>query len=135
MTRFMLQIAMLVGVMTVGLGFTTDVHAACGGAICTGRVNRLYTQSLGPTNVYVDTDGIERNLSCTAVAGVYLILSPSQPLFSQVYESLLKAVTFGKPVQIRLPASGPCQIQYVVLERGSTISGSAREGFSEAEEE
>jgi hypothetical protein len=131
----MLQIAMLVGVTAMVLGFTTDVQAECSGHFCTGRVDRLYTSS-GANTVFVGTTGMETNLLCTPHESVYLTLSPTQPLFAQLYDSLLNAVTFRRPVIIRLPDSGSCQISYVVLEEveGFTVSGSASREPLEDEE-
>ena len=135
MTKSRLRIVMLISVITTAvLGVTPDVQAECSGGLCTGRVDRLYTHSSGGV-VYVGTNGTETALTCTPVQGSYLTLRPSQPLFTQLYDSLLKAVTFGKPVIIRLPTTpGPCNIIYVVVERGSTISGIAKEGLLEDEE-
>jgi hypothetical protein len=112
----MLQMAMLTSVMAVVLGFTTDVHAACSGVFCVGRVDRLFPHAT-QNQVFVATDGIETDLSCDPITDIYLRLSPSQPLFTQIYNTLLEAVSRSLSVRIRLPESGVCQIQYVVLIR------------------
>jgi hypothetical protein len=48
MTKAMLQIAMLIGIITVVLGFTTDVQVACSGDFCDGRIDRVYPHPSAP---------------------------------------------------------------------------------------
>lgn len=121
MTKSMLQLAMLIGVITAVLGFTTDVSAECGGNRCTGRIDRLYTSSLAGL-VFVGTDGNENLLAvCNPEDGQYLVLRPNQVLFSEIYASLLEGVTWGRTMIVRVREGvEPCEIAYVVLQRTST---------------
>jgi hypothetical protein len=98
---------------------TTDVQAQCTGNRCNGLVDRLYTDS-SSNSVLVGTNGDEAALLCTPQEGAYLRLFPSQPRFTQIYDSLLEAVTFGRPVRIRVTNSGDCQIVYVILFRSTS---------------
>ena len=49
MTKSMLQLAMLIGVITAVLGLTTEVHAAdCTPFQCSGKIHELYTHASYP---------------------------------------------------------------------------------------
>jgi hypothetical protein len=75
MTKSMLQLAMLIGVITMVLGFTTDVQAQCAGNACDGVINRVWPHPSTPPGggIWVNTGGDERNLTCTPDDGVYLL--------------------------------------------------------------
>jgi hypothetical protein len=92
MTKSMLQITMLIGVMAAAvLGFTTDVRAQCGGLHCTGKIEELYIHDV----VFVGTSGDEKHLACTASGDKHVALRPDERLFREKYDSLLAGLTYN----------------------------------------
>lgn len=115
MTKSMLQLAVLIAVMAaVVFGFTTDVRAECGAERCDAKIERLFTHSsLGI--VYVGTAGEENNLDCNPVENVYVVLNPGQPLFREIYDSLLAGLIHNLTMSVRIVRdSNQCQIGYVI---------------------
>jgi hypothetical protein len=123
MTKAMLPIAMLIGVITVGLGFTTDVHAANCTTFhqCSGKIQELYTHASYPPGGGASVslvDGVGGLTGCTPGDGKWLTLSTSNPLFRELYELLLNAVTFNKTVFLSMTTgSAPCDITYAIMNR------------------
>jgi hypothetical protein len=124
MTKSMLQLAMLLGVITAVLGFTTEVHAAtevvCTATQCSGTIKALYPHPSSPPggSVSVSLDGDIGNLTGCTPNGEYLVLSTSNPLFREFYELLLNAVTFNKHVFLSMTLnSNPCDIIYAVMDK------------------
>jgi hypothetical protein len=119
MTKSILQLALLMSVIaTAVLGFTTDVQAQCERNRCNGLVDRLYTST--DNFVLVETNGNEADLDCKPFEGRYLRLFPSQHLFTQIYNSLLEAVTLGRTARVRVTNADDCQIVYVILFRSES---------------
>ena len=128
MTKPICDIAMLIGVIMVVLGFTTNVHAACGGNFCTGRINHLDIGSGG--GVWVATDQNEDNLACVPGTGLDTVirLNRSHQYFREMYEVLRESLIFGKAVTIRIvTGSNPCQIQYLVMYRVAPAAAASKE--------
>jgi hypothetical protein len=122
MTKAMLPIAMLIGVITVGFGFTPDVHAAdCTTFQCSGKIDALYVHASYPPGGGASVslvDGLEGLTGCTAGDGKWLTLSTSNLLFGELYELLLNAKTFNKPVFLRMDVrSDPCNITYAIMNK------------------
>jgi hypothetical protein len=124
MTKSMLQLAMLIGVITMVLGFTTNVQAQCAGDSCDGGIDRVWPHPSDPPGggVWVGTTGDERDLTCTPDGNVYLLLSPSNRFFAEYYNLLLEAVVHNERVVIYItPGSNPCVINSMLMIRTPTV--------------
>ena len=110
---------LLTGILAVvGLGVTPEVHAECAGNRCAGEIQQVLVQSTigSDGRVLVGTDGDESDLNCTPVQGRYVVLSPSQPLFREMYALLLEGLDDDHRAIVRLaPESTPCRILSVLL--------------------
>ena len=87
--------------------------AGCSGKWCLAKVSNLYPHS-DANVVHIGTDGDESQLSCIPGEGGFIMLFPDQPLFAQIYATLLEAVTHDKLVHLRVNTDGgACRLIYV----------------------
>lgn len=105
----LLSVAFLVSV------FASKADAECSNVWCTGKITELYTHS-DNNIVYIGTDGDETLLSCSPSENKFIVLSPAQPLFKELYSSLLSAALSEKVFQIRVNSDGgACRVVYTIL--------------------
>ena len=108
---FVLLILVVVALVLV----SSNASAECSGGFCVGKVSRIYTASTD-NKVYIGTDGDERNLDCSPVSDVYIVLEPDQALFKELYALLLSAVAAEKGVRLRTNTDGTeCRLLYGVF--------------------
>lgn len=126
MTKFRCPGVLLAGVIAVGvLGITSAVHAVCAGNRCVGEIEQVVVQSRSEPEgrVLVGIDGDERNLDCTPVQGQYVILSPSQPLFQEMYALLLEGLDDNHQAIVLIsPDPTLCRIRSVLLNKAADDS-------------
>jgi hypothetical protein len=113
-------------VAIVFCGFTQEALAQCeNGVICTGKIDRLYTQATSTAvndrgTVFIKMEPDFTGLNCT-LAGVpaqYIVLLPNQKLFKEIYASLLAGLTHDLTMRVRIdPDSDVCKVAYVTIER------------------
>jgi len=128
MSRQIFQSAIVAGVVALALcSFTQEALAQCeNGVICTGTIDRLYTQSTSTAvndrgTVFIRMDPPFTGLTCDLAGNPaqYVVLLPNQKLFKEIYASLLAGIT-NKDVTMRIridPDSEVCKVAYVTIER------------------
>ena len=101
----------LISVLAMG-AMTMSLNAGCIATGCNNvKVTKLYMTSTG--TLYVGTDGIETNLACGGVSGVYMSLREGDVGKNAMYSLLLTAKTTNKPVTIRVSSDAECRVIYV----------------------
>jgi hypothetical protein len=90
-------------------------RAECSGLFCASvYVEQLYTYA-GDSSFWLQTNGTETLLNCTADSGVYLRGAAAS---KELYATLLAAQLADKLVTVRIvEGSNPCAISYVTLNR------------------
>jgi hypothetical protein len=79
-------------------------------------IDELYAEAAG--GVWIKTSGDETLAGCVADSNVFLRLPASVAGFKEIYATLLAAQLADKRVSIRVnPASNPCTVAYVTLNR------------------
>lgn len=111
--RKLIIIAMVFGLTMVA---NSTVFAGCGGNVCSGLIDRLYTDSAG--TLFIATDGDESKLTnCTSPLGVYVTMSASDSNFDRKYAMMLTAFSLGKSIGLRTVDSSPsCAVSYVFVD-------------------
>ena len=104
---------------TVLMGTLTAVNslafADCSATTCYGAIQRLYVNTNG--NLYIASDGDERNLDCDPVAGVYMTLPATDPNFNRKYAMLLTGYSLNQDVGIRIvTGSSNCTVSYFYID-------------------
>ncbi len=102
----------VVGLVLFAAGFAS---AACSSTVCTGKIERLYTNAQG--TLYIATDGNEQALNCTAPAGKYISMPATDENFDRKYALLLTALSLDKPVGLRIvTGSSDCALSYIFMD-------------------
>jgi hypothetical protein len=125
MSRRIFQSVIVAGVVALALcSFTQEALAQCeNGVICTGTINRLYTQSTSTAvnergTVFIRLEPPFTGLDCTLAGDQYVVLLPNQKLFKEIYASLLAGITSNLTMRVRIdPDSEVCKVAYVTIER------------------
>jgi hypothetical protein len=126
MSRRIFQSVLLAGAVAIMLcSFTQEALAQCEDVICTGKINRLYTQSTSTAvndrgTVFIRMNTPFDNLDCTPAGepATYIVLLPNQKLFKEIYASLLAGITNDLTMRVRIdPDSEVCKVAYVTIER------------------
>ena len=96
-------------------GISGAAFADCSTTVCTGQIQRLYTDSSG--TLYIGMDGDESLLNCTSPAGQYITLTDDDQYHDRKYAMLLTAMSLGANVGLRIvDGSDNCELSYVYMD-------------------
>lgn len=104
--------------LTIVCLYTTTASAKCNSISCyESKITSMYITDWSDGVVFVETsDSADQlgNLDCIPKEGKYWRLSPTHPMFKEIYSALLAAHLSGKEVVLRKKNESECAIAYVI---------------------